>query len=42
MIMKEILIPTVAILSIFGSPIIVMLASVVATMIEKPRWMLIN
>ncbi len=38
--MKEILIPTVAILSIFGLPILVMLAAVVATMIEKPRWTL--
>jgi hypothetical protein len=42
MIMKEILIPTAAILSIFGSPIIVMLASVVASVIEKPRWTLTN
>ena len=38
--MKEILIPTTAILFIFGLPIFVMLAAVVATMIEKPRWTL--
>ena len=38
--MKEILIPAAAIFSIFGLPIFVMLAAVVATMIEKPRWAL--
>ena len=38
--MKEILIPAAAIFSIFGLPIFVMLAAVVATMIEKPRWVL--
>ena len=38
--MKEILIPAAAIFSIFGLPIFVMLAAVVATLIEKPRWKL--
>ena len=38
--MKEILIPATAILSIFGFPIFVMLADVVAAFIEKPRWTL--
>jgi len=38
--MKEILIPATAIFSIFGLPIIVMLVTVVATMLEKPRWAL--
>ena len=38
--MKEILIPAAAIFSIFGLPICVMLAAVVAGMIEKPRWTL--
>ena len=38
--MKEILIPAVAIFSIFGLPIFVMLAAVIATLIEKPRWAL--
>ena len=41
-IMKEILIPAAAIFSIFGLPIMVMLAAVVATMLEKPRWALQN
>jgi hypothetical protein len=38
--MKEILIPATAILSIFGLPIFVMLAAVVTTLLEKPRWTL--
>ena len=38
--MKEILIPAAATFSIFGLPIFVMLAAVIATMIEKPRWTL--
>jgi len=38
--MKEILIPAVAIFSVFGLPIFMMLAAVVATMFEKPRWTL--
>jgi len=42
MIMREILIPATAILSIFGLPIFAMLAAVVATMIEKPRWAMID
>lgn len=40
--MKEILISAAAVLSLFGPPIFVMLASVVSTMIEKPRWVLTN
>ena len=40
--MKEILIPAVAILSTFGLPLLVMLADVVATLREKPRWTLIK
>lgn len=38
--MKEILIPATAILTIFGLPILKMLAEIVATFTEKPRWML--
>ena len=37
--MKEILIPATAIMTIFGLPILTMLAAVIATFIEKPRWM---
>jgi len=38
--MKEILIPAIAILTIFGLPILTMLAEIVVTSIEKPRWMM--
>lgn len=38
--MKEIVIPAAAIFSIFGLPILMMLIAVVATMLEKPRWVL--
>jgi hypothetical protein len=38
MIMKEILIPAVAIFSIFGLPIVTMLVASIATLFEKPRW----
>ncbi len=38
--MKEILIPAVAILTIFSLPILMMLAVIVATMFEKPHWTL--
>ena len=37
--MKEILIPATAIMTLFGLPILTMLAAVIATFIEKPRWM---
>ena len=38
--MKEILIPAIAILTIFGLPILTMLADLVTAFIEKPRWMM--
>ena len=38
--MKEILIPAIAILTIFGLPILTMLAEIVVTFTEKPRWMM--
>jgi hypothetical protein len=38
--MKEILIPTVAILFTFGLPMLAMLNDLVATLLEKPRWTL--
>lgn len=38
--MNEILIPAVAMLTIFGLPILTMMGAVVATVIEKPRWAL--
>ena len=38
--MKEILIPAVSIFALFGLPIIAMLAAIIATLIEKPRWAL--
>ena len=37
--MKEILIPATALMTIFGLPILTMLVAVIATFIEKPRWM---
>jgi len=37
--MKEILIPATALITIFGLPIIAMLVAIIATFIEKPRWM---
>ncbi|HSR88408.1 MAG TPA: hypothetical protein VLL07_05600 [Pontiella sp.] len=40
--MKEILIPAVAIFSLFGLPIIAMLAAILASLLEKPRWALQN
>ena len=40
MIMREILIPAVAIFSVFGLPIIAMLTAVVTMLLEKPRWAL--
>ena len=40
MIMKEILIPAVATLAICGFPILVMLADIIITLLEKPRWAL--
>jgi hypothetical protein len=39
-IMKEILIPAIAILTIFGLPILTMLAEIVAVSIERPRWVM--
>ena len=36
--MKEILIPAVAIFSVFGLPIVAMLTAVIAALLEKPRW----
>jgi hypothetical protein len=39
-IMKEILIPAIAILAIFGLPILMMLADIVAAIIERPRWLM--
>ena len=38
--MKEILIPAIAILTIFGLPILTMLVEIVAELIERPRWMM--
>jgi hypothetical protein len=38
MVMKEILIPAIAILTIFGAPIIAMWVTVLVELLEKPRW----
>ena len=38
MIMKEIIISAIAMLTIFGAPIIVMWITVLAELLEKPRW----
>jgi hypothetical protein len=38
--MKEILIPAIAMLTIFGLPILMMLADIVAAIIERPRWLM--
>jgi hypothetical protein len=38
--MKELIIPATLILTIFGLPILTMLAEIVSACIEKPRWRL--
>ena len=38
--MRELIIPATLILTIFGLPIVTMLAEIISACIEKPRWRL--